>query len=279
MSDPLVLIAVGALLGLVLGMLGGGGGILAVPVLVALGEPVLVASSMSLVIVGAGAGAALVPHHRAGRIDWNVGLTFGALGSAGALLGAWAAQTASAAVLLGGLTAMLLLGSAAMLRSARHDRHTTMPRQPRAVVMAGSSPAPALPCVTPAGVAASSTPASLVRIVSLATAVGLVTGFFGVGAGFVVVPALVAAMRLPVKRATATALVVIVINSATALVVRHGDLGPPAHTTFLVAATAVFAVLGAVVSHRVPGWLLSTAFGTLMLAVALFTATRALGAL
>ena len=114
---------------------------------------------------------------------------------------------------------------------------------------------------------------------TLATAVGLVTGFFGVGAGFVVVPALVSAMRLPVKRATATALVVIVINSATALVVRHGDLGPPAHTTVLVAATALFAVLGAVVSHRIPGWLLSTAFGTLMLAVAVFTATRALGAL
>jgi uncharacterized protein len=279
MSDPLVLIAVGALLGLVLGMLGGGGGILAVPVLVALGEPVLVASSMSLVIVGAGAAAALVPHHRAGRIDWNVGLTFGALGSAGALLGARAAQAASAAVLLGGLTAMLLLGSAAMLRSARHDRHATMPRQPRAVVMAGRSQAPTLPCVTPEGVAASSTPVSRVRIVTLATAVGLVTGFFGVGAGFVVVPALVSAMRLPVKRATATALVVIVINSATALVIRHGDLGPPAHTIVLVAATAVFAVLGAVVSHRIPGWLLSTAFGTLMLAVAVFTATRAMGAL
>jgi len=276
MSDPFVLLAVGALLGLVLGMLGGGGGILAVPLLVALGEPVLVASSMSLVIVGAGASAGLVPHHRAGRIDWNVGLTFGALGSAGALLGAWAAQAASAAVLLGGLTAMLLLGAAAMLRSARHDRQAAMPRQPRAVVMAGSGVAPTLPCVAPSGGAASSTPVSRVRIVTLATAVGLVTGFFGVGAGFVVVPALVSAMRLPVKRATATALVVIVINSATALVVRHGDLGPPAHTAVLVAATALFAVLGAVVSHRIPGWLLSSAFGTLMLAVAVFTATRAL---
>jgi uncharacterized membrane protein YfcA len=52
MSDPLVLIAVGALLGLVLGMLGGGGGILAVPAFAALGGPVLVASTMPLVIVG-----------------------------------------------------------------------------------------------------------------------------------------------------------------------------------------------------------------------------------
>ena len=110
----------------------------------------------------------------------------------------------------------------------------------------------------------------------MATGVGLVTGFFGVGAGFVVVPALLSAMRVPIKRATATALVVIVINSAVALVVRHGNLGPPAHTAALAAATALFAVVGAVVSHRIPRWLLSAAFGLLMVAVAVFTLARAI---
>ena len=104
---------------------------------------------------------------------------------------------------------------------------------------------------------------------------GLVTGFFGVGAGFVVVPALVSAVRVPIKRATATALVVIVVNSAVALVVRHGNLGPPAETLTLAAATATFAVVGALVSHRIPGWLLSATFGVLMLVVAVFTLTRA----
>jgi uncharacterized protein len=91
------------------------------------------------------------------------------------------------------------------------------------------------------------------------------------------VPGLVSAMRVPIKRATATALVVIVIDSAVALAVRHGNLGPPAHTAALAAATAVFAVAGAVLSHRIPGWLLSAAFGTLMVAVAVFTVTRAIG--
>jgi uncharacterized membrane protein YfcA len=67
MSDPLVLIAVGALLALVLGMLGAGGGILAVPAFVALGGPVLVASTMPLVIVGTVAAAALAPHHHRAR--------------------------------------------------------------------------------------------------------------------------------------------------------------------------------------------------------------------
>ena len=276
MSDRLVLIAVGAALGLVLGMLGGGGGILAVPALVALGEPVLVASTMSLVIVGTGAAAALVPHHRAGRIDWNVGLTFGALGSVGAVLGARAAQAASAAVLLGGLTVMLLVGAYAMLRAARTARLTSSVAEPALVVMAGGAAAPSLtmganvPSETVTG------PTSRGGVLTLATGVGLVTGFFGVGAGFVVVPALVSAMRVPIKRATATALVVIVINSAVALVVRHGNLGPPSQTVALAVATAVFAVVGALVSHRIPGWLLSAAFGALMVAVAMFTVTRAL---
>ena len=274
MSDPLVLIAVGAMLGLVLGMLGGGGGILAVPALVALGEPVLVASTMSLVIVGTGAAAALVPHHRAGRIDWKVGLTFGALGSAGAVLGARAALAASASVLLGGLTVMLLAGAVAMLRAARRARRAPAVPEPAMVVMAGGAAAPSVPLALPETTAGQT---SRTRIVTLATGVGLVTGFFGVGAGFVVVPALVSAMRVPIKRATATALVVIVINSAVALAVRHRNLGPPAHTAALAAATAVFAVAGAVLSHRIPGWLLSAAFGMLMVAVAVFTVARAIG--
>jgi len=274
MSDPLVLIAVGAALGLVLGLLGGGGGILAVPALVALGEPVIVASTMSLVIVGTGAAAALVPHHRAGRIDWPVGLAFGALGSVGAVLGARAAQSASASVLLGGLTVMLLIGAFAMLRAAQAARRVSTVRQPSLVVMAGGAAAPSLTLSQPLPPEPATEPTSRVRIVVLATGVGLVTGFFGVGAGFVVVPALVSAMRVPIKRATATALVVIVINSAVALAVRHGNLGPPGHTAALAVSTAVFAVIGALLSHRIPGWLLSAAFGSLMLAVALFTVTR-----
>ena len=274
MSDPLLLVAVGAILGLVLGLLGGGGGLLAVPALVALGEPIQVASTMSLVIVGTGAVAALIPHHRAGRVDWNVGLMFGALGSAGAIIGARAVQVASATVLLGGLAVMLLVGAFAMLRAARSAHRTLLPH-PEQPVMAGGAPAPRLLAETAVPATLESGRTGRTRIVALASGVGLVTGFFGVGAGFVVVPALVSAMRVPIKRATATALVVIVINSAVALIVRHGHVGPLGVTAALAAATAVFAVVGAMVSHRIPGWLMSGAFGALMVAVAVFTVTRA----
>jgi hypothetical protein len=101
--------------------------------------------------------------------------------------------------------------------------------------------------------------------------VGLVTGLLGVGAGFVVVPALVSAMKLPIKKATATALVVIVMNSAVAAAVRHGSQGSLGITVSLAVASATFAVIGALVSRRVPGWLLSAAFAGLMILVAIYT--------
>ena len=107
----LALLLVGAVLGTVIGMLGGGGGVLAVPMLVAIGEPVLSASTMSLVVVGTGAAAALVPHQRAHRVDWRIGLLFGALGSVGAVVGARLSSALPADLLLLGFGILVLLGA------------------------------------------------------------------------------------------------------------------------------------------------------------------------
>ena len=271
MTDSLVLVAIAAGLGLIIGLLGGGGGILAVPLLVAVGQPFLVASSQSLVIVGAGAAAALVPHHRARRVDWRVGLTFGALGAVGAIVGARMAQYINPTILLGGLTVLLVGGAVTMLRSAlgEHSRAggAIEGTADERLEMAGGATAPALG----GSAAASGSRSSRLRIVGLASSVGLVTGLLGVGAGFVVVPALVSAMKLPVKKATATALVVIVMNSAVAAAVRHASQGSASVTVSLAAASATFAVIGALVSRRVPGWVLSTAFAALMILVAIYT--------
>lgn len=272
MTDPVAVLLVGAALGLVIGLLGGGGGILAVPLLIAVGEPFLVASSQSLVIVAAGATAALVPHHRAKRVEWRVGLTFGALGAVGAVVGARLASLISPTILLGGLTLLLLGGAVTMLRSALRERTRALDPATARLEMAGGAVAPDLPL----GQGTSATGGvGGVRVVGLASSVGLVTGLLGVGAGFVVVPALVSAMRLPVKKATATALVVIVINSAVALVVRHGSLGGSGLTLGLAAASASAAVVGALLSRRIPGWALSTAFGLLMVVVAVYTVVSA----
>ena len=259
MTDPWALVAIGAGLGLIIGLLGGGGGILAVPLLVAAGQSFLVASSQSLVIVGAGAAAALVPHHRARRVDWRVGLTFGGLGAVGAVVGARLAQYISPTILLGGLTLLLIGGAVTMLRSALADHARAHDGGVAPVEMAGGAVAPTI-----GG-------GGRVRIVTLASAVGLVTGLLGVGAGFVVVPALVSAMKLPIKKATATGLVVIVMNSAVAALARHGSQGGLAVTASLAAASATFAVIGALVSRRLPGWALSAAFAVLMILVAIYT--------
>ena len=273
MTDTWVLLAIGAALGMVIGLLGGGGGILAVPILVAVGEPFLVASSQSLVIVGAGAAAALVPHHRARRVDWRVGLTFGALGAIGAAVGSRMATYVAPAVLLGGLTVLLIGGAVTMIRSALGEQsraetnalHRAEAETDVAPVPDGEEAPPSAPGV-----------GGRIRIVTLASAVGLVTGLLGVGAGFIVVPALVGAMRLPIKKATATALVVIVMNSAVAAAVRHGSQGSLGVTLGLAAASATFAVLGALLSRRIPGWVLSAAFAALMILVAIYTVVHTL---
>ncbi len=277
MADPFVLLVIGAALGLSLGMLGGGGGVLAVPLLVAAGLPVASASASSLVIVGTASAAALVPHQRAGRVNWRVGLIFGSVGVIGALIGARLAQEASETVVLAGLTLLLVLGAATMLRAATRQRveaRATDRSHPVGVaagtglagVGSGSGEPVAQPAVRP----------SWGRTGVLGSGVGVVTGFFGIGAGFVVVPALVAAMKIPIKVATATALVVIVINSAAALLIRYEDLTSAGVTGGLAAVSALFAVVGARISRRVPGWVLSAVFGSLMVMVAVYTLTKVL---
>lgn len=275
------LLLAGAVLGTVIGMLGGGGGVLAVPLLVALGEPVLSASTISLVVVGTGAAAALVPHSRARRVDWRIGLVFGALGSVGAVVGARLSTVVPPDVLLLGFAALVLLGAGTMLRAGHTARLLHGLRDEAGLLDEDlldrqSAVAGLPPRDEAADVRRSAAPMIGVRVVLLASGVGLVTGLFGVGAGFVVVPALVAALHVPIKRATATALVVIVMNSAVALVARHDQLRDVGDALRLAAVTAVFAVVGAVLSRRVPAWVLSSAFGSLMVLVAVYTVARAL---
>ena len=126
----------------------------------------------------------------------------------------------------------------------------------------------------------SETPLSLERLAKLvvtATVVGLLTGFLGVGGGFVVVPALLLAFDLPMADAVGTSLVVITVTSAVALTARHGAGVVPEWPPVLVltVVAAVGAVLGARVGHRVSGSRLQAAFAVLVLVVAMYTTVRA----
>lgn len=240
--ELLLALAVGLVLGTVLGLLGGGGGILAVPLLLALGLPYAAATTTSLVVVFIGAIAGLTTHGRSGRVDWTVGTIFGLVGSAGAVLGSRASTVVDDRLQMAGFVVLLLVAAWAMLR-----------KKPSAAEDDGR-------------------PATLRwgRVVLLATGVGLITGFFGVGGGFIAVPALVLAVGLPMRRASATALLVIAINTFVAFLA-HGVGGLDVRLTVVVAAaTAVGAVAGAIAQSRVNAASLQRAFGVLLVVVAAY---------
>ena len=200
----LAFLAIGIALGMALGLFGGGGGILAIPLLVAAGLPADEAGTTSLIVVGIGAIGGLIPHARAGRVAWAQGATFGALGIIGALAGSTLALATNDAVQLWGFSVVLVVAGTLMMRKALRDPPSA------------SRPEPDRPR------------RSWALIVVTAAAVGLFTGFFGVGGGFLVVPALALVMGMSMHRATATALLVIVINSAAALPPpRRGGPGRP----------------------------------------------------
>ena len=118
-------------------------------------------------------------------------------------------------------------------------------------------------------------------VLATATIVGLLTGFLGVGGGFLVVPALVLALGLPMSYAAGTSLVVITITSASALAVRAGTGTHPSWgLVALLTAVAVFGGwAGARMTARTDTRKLQAAFTLLLLLVAGYTAWRALPAL
>lgn len=121
-----VAIPLGLLIGLTLGALGGGGSILTIPALVyGLGQAPGVATTSSLLIVGATSVIALVPHARAGRVRFGQGLLFGVLGTAGAVAGSALSTTVPPLLLLTTFAALMLLVAALMLRRSVAGPGTT----------------------------------------------------------------------------------------------------------------------------------------------------------
>jgi uncharacterized membrane protein YfcA len=266
----------GLLIGLSLGALGGGGSVLAVPVLVyALGQSPAQATTGSLVVVGLTSLIGTVTAHRSGNLMLGRGVAFGAVAIAGAALGARASALVPGPVLMAAFAVLLLVVAGVMAaRQLRTRRATRRGEQPPARAQLDD------PIITFSPHFACACPRAL-KVLLTATVVGLLTGFLGVGGGFLVVPALVLALGLPMGLAAGTSLVVITITSAAALVVRAGHGAQP--DWLMVAALTVFAVaggwFGARLACRVRTDRLQTSFTALLLLVAAYTATRAVPAL
>jgi uncharacterized membrane protein YfcA len=245
-------IALAVAIGVSLGLLGGGGSILAVPLLVYVaGLPATEAIAISLLVVGVTSGVGLIPHARAGRIRWRSGLLFGAAGMAGAYAGGRLAAVIPATMLLTGF-ALMMFGTAVVMIRGRRD-------------------APDRP-VPPERSAA--------QVAPYGAAVGLVAGLVGAGGGFLVVPALVLLGGLAMPTAVGTSLLVIALQSLA------GFAGHLATTTVhwgLTAAVTAAAVggglLGARLVDRIQPDRLRRWFGWLVVAMATLVLGQQLHAL
>lgn len=251
--DLVWIVPLGVVVGVIVGSLGGGGAIITVPILVYLlhQEPAA-ATTGSLIIVGLTSLVGMIPHHRAGRVRLKDGLVFGALGVLGSVAGSAANHVVSGPVLMTSFAVLLVVVAALMTRQRRR---------------AASDAAAGI-------IRESGRRRGLRALIAAATGVGLLTGFFGVGGGFAVVPALVLVLGFTMPAAVGTSLLVIVVNSLTALAARAGvgiELDWPIILTFSVCG-AVGSLLGATLAQRVDGRLLNLAFTILLVAVACFVA-------
>lgn len=244
-----VVLAVG--IGVSLGLLGGGGSILAVPLLVYVsGLPAKEAIATSLLVVGATSAVGLLPHARAGRVRWRTGLVFGLAGMAGAYAGGRLAEFIPGAVLLTGFGLMMLATAAAMIRGRRRSADRPVPHE---------LPVP--------------------RVVADGVAVGLVTGLVGAGGGFLVVPALALLGGLPMPVAVGTSLLVIAMKSLAGLA---GYLSTVDIHWGLAAAVTAAAVVGSLLGGRLAGRvredLLRKSFGWFVVVMGVFVLAQQLPA-
>jgi uncharacterized membrane protein YfcA len=250
----------GGLIGLVLGVIGGGGSILAVPLLVyavGMASPHLAIGTAALAVaVNAGAGLAL--HARRTRVRWPCALVFSAAGIVGALVGAAAGKAVDGQKLLALFGLLMILVGVMMQRP-----------KPRAD---GGSP----------WLSRESARRLLPRLAGLGASVGLLSGFFGIGGGFLIVPGLMLAADMDVSEATSASLIaVLAFGLASAGSYAWSGLVDWPVALLLIAGGAAGAVAGtrlnAVLSQR--RGLLTKVFAWFVIAAGLYVSGRGLATL
>ncbi len=280
----LLTLPLGLLIGVALGALGGGGSILAVPALVyVVGLEPKPAVTTSLVIVGVTALGGMVGHLRAGRVRVGAGLWFGLAGVAGSLIGSRLNREVDPQVLLVAFSGVMVIAAWRMWTSARSQE-----RAPASAGAAAPAPSVEFAAPVPARPAVATPPRGTVRrrtlgdtvslvagVVVAGTVVGFMTGFFGVGGGFIIVPALVLALRFEMPVAVGTSLLVIAVNSGTALTTRLATTGVDWRVAipFTLAGLAG-ALVGNHLAGRAPSSTLIRWFAALLVAVAAYTLAR-----
>ena len=251
-AQYLIGVAAGTLVGFLLGVVGGGGSILALPLMVyAVGvhDPHLAVGTSALA-VAANAAINAINHARGGAVRWRVAAVFAAAGVTGAWFGSLAGKALPGERLLACFALLMLAVGVLMLRRAAA----------RAVRSGPSVP----------------------RLIAIGLAVGLLSGFFGIGGGFLIVPGLVYAARLPMLEAVASSLPAVTAFSLTTAInyARSGWVDWPLAAAF-AGGGAFGGALGADLARRLSArrGALSALFGAVLLVVACYMLYRSAAAL
>ena len=234
--------ALAVVIGLSLGLLGGGGSILTVPVLVyVLGYSVKEAVPLSLVVVGVTSGFGAANHQRNGNIRWDAAVSFGPAAIVGAFLGGRLASSVPGRWQLGIFAVLMLAAAISMFFGA-----ALWGRR-----VAADLPAPRRPWPI---------------LALLGAGVGALTGLVGVGGGFMYVPALVVLGGVAMKQAIGTSLVLIVISCAAGLLGHLGAVTLDWRAAALFTGLAIVGVLvGSALVKSVPQAGLRRAFAVLLM--------------
>ena len=246
-------VALGFPVGIVLGLLGGGGSILAVPIFLYIFQfPFQPAAAMSLAVVGMSAFISFLGHWRQGSVNLRVGLPFGAVAMVAAFITARLARHVPDAMRLGLFAVFAFTAAIVMLvDSLRAAKREAKP-----------------------GVQPHFTPVLALE----ALGVGALTALIGAGGGFIIVPALVYLAGVPVKEAVGSSLLIITLNSLSGFA---GNIGQVAIDWALVgvftAVTAVGAILGTRLNRYVPQVRIKQGFALLILVLLAVQVFRALG--
>jgi uncharacterized membrane protein YfcA len=249
MTQIILLFAFGCLIGFTLGLLGGGGSILTVPLLVYIfGVGVYSAIGTSLAIVGTTAIIGAITHSRRGNVKFKSGFAFGVMAMIGAIPGAWFSHLVGEKMILV-LFALLMIfvGLRMLLTEKSHlsneaGTHTDLHISRATLVL-----------------------------MSMGFVVGVLTGFFGVGGGFLIVPALVLVGNFPIHQAVGTSLLIIAMASVSGFV-GHLSLVNLNFLiiTYFVIGSIVGVILGTTSSSRIPEKRLTQSFGLFIIIISLY---------
>jgi uncharacterized membrane protein YfcA len=260
----------GFLIGVSLGALGGGGSILAVPILVyAAGESPQAATTTSLIVVGTASLFGMFAHLRAGRVRVLPGIMFGLAGIGGSVVGTRMNSAVDPNVLLLAFAGLMVIAAWRMWVNQREpgagdedfELYPEADPEPGAVLVSHRTRV---------------TGVVVLKVLLAGTVVGFITGFFGVGGGFVVVPALVLALDFEMPEAVGTSLLVITINSAVALAGRVGSTTVDWGVAIPFTIAALLGVsVGKNIADRLPTVTLVRWFVGLLVVLAAYVSIRA----